>query len=80
MQDKQVRLYSAQWCSYCRALQKQLDSREVDYEYIDVDVDENRQQMNELTAGNQTIPVLFVGDTYKINPSAKELDELLQTA
>lgn len=70
-------MYGAEWCSYCHALKSKLDSLDVEYGYIDVDEDENRQKMNDLTNGNQTIPVLFVGNEYSVNPDDKKLQEML---
>lgn len=78
MVEKKIQMYGAEWCSYCRALKQKLDQREVDYDYIDVDQPENRTEMNNRTDGNETIPVLFVDESYKVNPSDAELDELLQ--
>lgn len=73
---EEIILYSAPWCAYCLALQKKLDSREISYEYKNVDEPAVRKEMNEKTENNQTIPVLFVGNKYKVNPNEQDLKEL----
>jgi glutaredoxin len=74
--DRFVELYSAEWCPYCRALEKKLDSRGVQYVYKDVDEPGVREEMNKRTDNNQTIPVLFVNGQYKVNPNEADLKEL----
>lgn len=70
-------MYGAPWCSYCEALKKKLVSMDVAFDYKDVDEDGVRAEMNAKTNDNQTIPVLFVGDAYKVNPNDEELRALL---
>ncbi len=67
-------MYGATWCSYCRALKKKLDSIGISYQYKDVDDPGIRAEMNAKTENNQTIPVLFVGTDYWINPGQEILD------
>ena len=68
-------VYSAPWCPYCRALEQKLKSMNIEYEYKNVDDDGVREEMNRKTSGNQTIPVLFVGDDYWVNPGVDVLKE-----
>ncbi len=75
-----VVLYSAEWCGYCKTLKKYLDRDNVDYELRDVDDPQIRLEMNQKTRGNQTIPVVFVGDEYEINPSAGKVKRMLKRA
>lgn len=75
MTDKKVVMYSAEWCAYCRSLTQKLDALDVKYEIKDVDKPGIREEMNGLTDNNQTIPVLFVGDSYWVNPDMKVLSE-----
>ena len=72
-------IYSAPWCSYCVALKKKLDAMGVQYDEKNVDDDGVREEMNAKTDNNQTIPVLFVGDNYKVNPSDEEVRELVMS-
>jgi glutaredoxin len=68
-------MYSAVWCAYCRSLKQKLDSMDVLYTIKDVDNPEIREEMNKKTNNNQTIPVLFVGDNYWVNPDMNVLHE-----
>jgi glutaredoxin len=73
--DNEVVVYSAPWCAYCQSLKKKLDQMNV--KYIEKDVDEPgiREEMNEKTDNNQTIPVLFIRDKYWVNPNFSVLNE-----
>lgn len=72
-------VYGAHWCQYCNALQAKLEAKEIKYEYRNVDEPGVREEMNQKTNGNQTIPVLFVAENYKINPNDQDIKELLMT-
>jgi len=71
-------LYSASWCPYCVTLKKFLDKLGVTYILKDVDDPAIRQEMNDATNGNQTIPVLRVGDRFEVNPSAATVKQMLK--
>ncbi len=77
MDSQELKVYGAEWCSYCRALIKKLELKGVKFKYIDVDQSENRRQMNELTDGNETIPVLTRGEEYKVNPNDAEIEAMI---
>lgn len=72
---KQVTVYSAPWCPYCVALEKKLHSMQVAFKYKNVDEPGVREEMNSKTDNNQTIPVLFIGEEYWVNPNAAVLQE-----
>lgn len=69
-------LYSADWCPYCVSVIGWLDKNKIEYEVLDVDQPGIREQMNQETSGNQTIPTLVIGNEYYVNPSVKTLNEL----
>ena len=71
-------VYGAPWCPYCVTLLKKLDSMGVEYDHKNVDDDGVREEMNAKTENNQTIPVLFVGEEYWVNPDFKVLQEQFQ--
>jgi glutaredoxin 3 len=73
---QKVTVYSAPWCPYCVALEKKLKSMDVTFEYRNVDEAVMREEMNMKTDNNQTIPVLFVGEQYWVNPDAAVLQKL----
>lgn len=72
-------MYGASWCAYCRALQAKLNAMKIPYDYRNVDDPGIRDELNLKTDGNQTIPVLFMAENYKINPNDQEIKELLMT-
>jgi glutaredoxin len=68
-------IYSAPWCAYCTQLKKWFASKNIDYVEKDVDEPGVREEMNQRTDGNQTIPTMFVGDEFWVNPSLQILAE-----
>ena len=72
---KNVILYSAPWCPYCVSLEKKLAAMNVEFIYKNVDDPGVREEMNQKTDNNQTIPVLFVENEYWVNPSMQILQE-----
>lgn len=77
--SSKIILYGAPWCPFCVSLKSKLDKRNIKYVDKNVDDDIIRAEMNALTADNQTIPVLFVGNNYKINPSEQDLKEIFMS-
>jgi glutaredoxin len=73
--NKNVVVYSAPWCAYCRSLKQKLDAKNVDYKEKNVDDPGVREEMNEKTNNNQTIPVLFIGEEYWVNPDISVVNE-----
>lgn len=77
-QNKQVLVYGADWCGDCKASKAFLDKKGVDYEYFDVEMDENKQKMLEITNGSKIIPAILIDGTLYQEPSLIELKEALQ--
>ena len=77
--NSQIIMYGAPWCPFCVSLKAKLEKRNIKFIYKNVDDEGVRDEMSSLTNGNQTIPVLFVGEIYKINPSEKDLKEVLMS-
>lgn len=71
----EVIVYGADWCSYCQSLEDKLEALGVEYVSRDVDDEEVRSEMNAKTSGNQTIPVLFIGDNFWVNPGVDVLSK-----
>ncbi|MCV6605396.1 MAG: glutaredoxin family protein [Porticoccaceae bacterium] len=70
-QEKQVVIYSADWCAPCKQLKNELDRRDV--AYTEYDVDENQQASDELDRlGTGALPTTVVGEQVIIgyNPDA----------
>ncbi len=76
----QITMYGAAWCGDCRRSKAYLDSRQVEYNYIDVEADESASdKVIEINGGQRSIPViLFPDGTHMTEPSDKDLEAKLQ--
>lgn len=59
---KEIVVYGAPWCAFCKTERQWLDSFDISYEYRDIS--KNEDVMNELIAisGSSSIPVLVAKD------------------
>lgn len=56
-----ILVYSTQFCGYCRAAKNLLRAKGLDYQEIDVGVDQaKRAEMVARTAGRRTVPQIFI--------------------
>lgn len=55
-----IKLYTGDYCPYCRRVKKELDRLDVDYNSVNADSD-GRQEVIELS-GQRAIPILTIGD------------------
>lgn len=55
-----IKIYSTGWCSYCKKLKQLLDKNFVEYESIDVDIDDNEFK----SLGFKTIPQVFIDNQH----------------
>lgn len=58
--DEQIRLFTGEYCPYCRRVKKELDRLDLDYESVNADAD-GRTKVIELS-GQRAIPILTIGD------------------
>jgi len=72
-------MYSALWCGDCRRSKKFLDSKNVAYNYIDIELDEAASdKVIEINGGFRSIPVIVFPDgTYMTEPSDIDLEAKL---
>ena len=58
-----VTVYTTNWCPYCRAAERLLQDKGVDYNRIDVHGDhQTRRWLVEATGGRTTVPQIFIND------------------
>lgn len=58
-------IYSTAYCPYCTRAKGLLDSKNVTYEEIRVDLEPRlRREMMERSGGRQTVPQIFIGDLH----------------
>lgn len=60
-----VQMYATAWCPYCERARQLLNSKNVDFEEIDVDArPEARAEMVARSGGRRTVPQIFIGDRH----------------
>jgi mycoredoxin len=76
----QITIYSAAWCGDCRRSKRFLDSKNVAYNYIDIEADQAASdKVIEINGGMRSIPVIIFPDgTHMTEPSDKDLEAKLQ--
>ncbi len=55
-----IKLYTGNYCPYCRRVKKELERLELDYESVNAD-DDGRQEVIELS-GQRAIPIMTIED------------------
>lgn len=59
-QTESIKLYTGDYCPYCRRVKKELDRLELDYDSVNADAD-SRQEVIELS-GQRAIPIMTIAD------------------
>jgi mycoredoxin len=80
---ERVTVYGADWCGDTRRTLKQLDQKQIDYTYINIDDDrDGEQKVIEFSKGRRRIPLVEIatdGATKSLAvPSADELDKAMK--
>lgn len=60
IENTKIKLYTGDYCPYCRRVKKELDRLKLDYESVDADSD-GRDEVIRLS-GQRAIPILTIGD------------------
>ena len=66
-QDTKIKLYTGDYCPYCRRVKKELDRLNLPYESVDADSD-GRQEVIRLS-GQRAIPILTIDDDVLVDSS-----------
>ena len=73
---KKVRIFSTPNCNLCEQARKLLSEKGVEFDSFDITRDrEALQEMQELSHGARTAPVISVGDKVLVGFNRKELEE-----
>ena len=76
-----IRIFSFQSCPYCSKLKKYLDSRGVEYEVRDIELDEEAAKECLRISGDLTVPVTTIdGKNYVLGFDKRKIDELIASA
>ncbi len=63
----QIRLFTGDYCPYCRVVKRELERLELDYEAEDADAD-GREEVIRLS-GQRAIPILTIDDEVLVDSS-----------
>ena len=74
-------MYTTEWCGYCKRLKSQLNSIGITFDEVNIEeVPGTAEIVERVNGGNRTVPTLVFSDgTAMTNPSAKHVQEKLQT-
>ena len=67
IQDTSIKLYTGDYCPYCRRVKKELDRLNLPYEEVYADAD-GREEVTRLS-GQRAIPILTIGDEVLVDSS-----------
>ena len=67
LQRTDIRLYTGDYCPFCRRVKNELERLGLDYEAVDADAD-MRQEVIRLS-GQRAIPILTIGDEVLVDSS-----------
>jgi glutaredoxin len=63
----QIRIFTSDYCPYCRVVKRELDRLELDYEAVDADADEREEVIR--LSGQRVIPILTIDDEVLVDSS-----------
>ena len=64
-----VKMYSADWCHDCKAMQTFFEEKNIDYKVINVDFDPGAiEKLKQLCGGKKIVPTLEINCEVYINP------------
>ena len=74
-----IKVFGADWCSDCVTAKRFLDSKGVDFEYIDITDNQNAILLVErINNGRRVIPTLIVDGVSFTNPGINGLTKILE--
>ena len=62
-----IKLYTGNYCPYCRRVKKELERLNLPYEVVDADADVREEVMR--LSGQRAIPILTIGDEVLVDSS-----------
>ncbi|HEY8760285.1 MAG TPA: glutaredoxin domain-containing protein [Candidatus Dormibacteraeota bacterium] len=74
-----IKVYATTWCGDCRMAKHVLDSQQIAYEYIDIDLaPEAAEIVQRINGGFRSVPtILFPDGRVLVEPTRIELEEAL---
>lgn len=72
--DQRITMFGAQWCGDCRRAKSLLDRLDVDYDYVDLEVEDDGADRARAISGRTRIPVIvFPDNSHVVEPTDSEL-------
>jgi len=76
-----VTVFGFNGCPWCAKVERLLDTRGVEYEVRDIELDETAREECEKISGDLAVPVTTIdGKNYVVGFDKKKIDELLASA
>ncbi len=73
-----IKMYGANWCPDCQRAKSYLDKHEIDYQFIDIDKEEDAaSKVEEMNEGKRIIPTFDIDGAIFANPDNNQLRETL---
>ena len=70
----EIIFYGAEWCSDCKRAKQFLTENNIDFEFVDVDIDKNATNLVEtINNGKRIIPTILINNKSFTNPANNEL-------
>ncbi len=75
----QIQFYGADWCGDCRRSKQFLDSKNISYDYIDIETDPDAAaEVVKINKGLRSIPtIVFPNGEVLVEPSNEELERVI---
>ena len=76
-----VRMFTTNWCGYCRRLKRQMEDEGIDFYEVDLDRDDSHdERIIDATGGYRTVPTLEIRGRLYVNPTIHEVRKALDGA
>tara|TARA_B100000287_G_scaffold366802_1_gene362220 strand:+ start:231 stop:461 length:231 start_codon:yes stop_codon:yes gene_type:complete len=74
-----IKIYGADWCIDCIHVKEFLDSKKIQYQYIDISKNDTALLfVEEVNKGKRVIPTLTVNGVTYINPGISKLKNIIK--
>jgi len=75
-----VTMFSTRWCGHCIRLKRALEEAGIPFTEIDIDDEpQHGARIERVTGGNRTVPTIEVSGRMFVNPTVRQLLEVLGT-
>lgn len=73
---KKITVYATSWCGDCRFAKRWLDSHGIDYDYIDIEQDDQAADyVVKVNDGRRSVPtIVFPDGSILVEPNARQLE------